>query len=140
MEAACGMRREVQVFGNDYDTPDGSGVRDYVHVSDLAAAHALALDYISKNDKSITVNLGSETGISVLEIIEAARRITGKPIPALVVGRRAGDPAKLTASSALARELLGWTARHSDPDTLIKTSWEAYQKNLKGSCYERKDL
>jgi UDP-glucose 4-epimerase len=132
MEAACGIRKEVQIFGNDYDTPDGTGVRDYVHVSDLAAAHAAALDYIGANDRSITVNLGSETGISVLEIIEAARRITGKPIPAAVVGRRPGDPAKLTASSALAHELLGWTARCSDPDTLIKTSWDAYQKNWRG--------
>jgi UDP-glucose 4-epimerase len=129
MEAACGMRKEVQVFGNDYDTPDGSGVRDYIHVTDLAAAHAAALEYTRANDRSVTVNLGTGTGISVLEIIEAARRVTGKPIPALVVGRRAGDPVKLTASSALARELLGWTARHSDLDTLIKTSWNAYQKN-----------
>jgi UDP-glucose 4-epimerase len=75
------------------------------------------------------VNLGTGTGISVLEIIDAARRVTGKPIPSLVVGRRAGDPAKLTASSALAKELLGWTPRHSDLDTLIKTSWNAYQKD-----------
>jgi UDP-glucose 4-epimerase len=132
MEAACGMRKEVQIFGNDYDTPDGAGVRDYIHVTDLAAAHAAALDYISKNDRSITVNLGSETGISVLEIIEAARRITGKPIPAVVVGRRPGDSATLTASSALARKLLGWTARYSDLDTLIKTSWDAYQRNRQG--------
>ncbi|WP_010253907.1 UDP-glucose 4-epimerase GalE [Treponema primitia] len=130
MEAACGTRKEVQIFGNDYDTPDGTGVRDYVHVSDLAAAHAAALDYTSKNDKSITVNLGSETGISVLEIIEASRRITGKPIPAKIVGRRAGDPAKLTATSKLAHELLNWTAKYSDLETLIKTSWNAYQKNL----------
>jgi UDP-glucose 4-epimerase len=133
MEAACGIRKEVQVFGNDYDTPDGTGVRDYIHVTDLAAAHAAALDYLVKNDRSVTVNLGSETGLSVLEIIEAARRITGKPIPAAMAGRRPGDPAKLTASSALARELLGWTARYSDLDTLIKTSWDAYRKNGQGS-------
>ncbi|MDR1248477.1 MAG: UDP-glucose 4-epimerase GalE [Treponema sp.] len=129
MEAACGIRKEVQIFGNDYDTPDGAGVRDYVHVSDLAAAHAAALDYIVKNDKSVTVNLGSGVGLSVLEIIEAARRITGKPIPATVVGRRPGDPAKLTASSALARELFNWTTQYSDLDTLIKSSWDAYTKN-----------
>jgi UDP-glucose 4-epimerase len=129
MEAACGIRKEVQIFGNDYDTPDGTGVRDYVHVSDLAVAHAKALDYISGNDKSITVNLGSETGISVLEIVEAARRITGKPVPAKIVGRRAGDPAKLTAASRLAHELLNWTAEYSDLDTLLRTSWNAYQKN-----------
>jgi UDP-glucose 4-epimerase len=131
MEAAAGTRSEVQVFGNDYDTPDGTGVRDYIHVSDLAAGHVKALEYISKNDKSLTVNLGSESGISVLEIIEAARRITGKPIPSKIVGRRAGDPAKLTATSKLAREILGWTARYSDIDTLIKTSWDVYREHIK---------
>jgi UDP-glucose 4-epimerase len=130
MEAACGIRKEVQIFGNDYDTPDGTGVRDYVHVSDLASAHVAALDYTSKNDRSVIVNLGSGTGLSVLEIVEAARRITGKPIPATVTGRRPGDPAKLTASSALAQDLLGWTARYSDLDTLIKTSWAAYRRNV----------
>jgi UDP-glucose 4-epimerase len=129
MEAACGMRSEVQVFGNDYDTPDGTGVRDYVHVSDLAAGHVAALDYISGKGKSLVVNLGSERGLSVTEIIEAARRISGKPIPVRIAGRRPGDPAKLTASSRLAHELLGWTARYSDLDTLIGTTWDAYLKN-----------
>jgi len=126
METACGIRKEMQIFGNDYDTPDGTGIRDYVHVSDLAAGHAMALDYIIKNDKSLIVNLGSETGCSVAGVIETARRITGMPILTKMTGRRSGDPAKLYASSALARELLGWQARYSDMDTLIKTSWEAY--------------
>ena len=126
MEAACGMRAELQIFGGDYDTPDGTCIRDYIHVSDLAAGHAAALDYISKNGKSLIVNLGSETGSSVMEVVETARRITGRPIPAKVVERRPGDPAKLTASSALAHELLGWEARYSGMETLIKTSWEAY--------------
>jgi UDP-glucose 4-epimerase len=129
METACGMRSEVRVFGNDYDTPDGTGVRDYIHVSDLAAGHVMALEYIRKKDKSLIVNLGSETGLSVLEIIEAARRISGKPIPAKITGRRPGDPAKLTASAQFARETLGWTAKYSDPDTLIRTSWNVYTKN-----------
>lgn len=129
MEAACGMRPKVQVFGTDYDTPDGTGVRDYVHVSDLAVGHVAALDYLAKKDKSLIVNLGSEEGFSVLELIEAARRITGKPIPQETVGRRPGDPAKLTASSARARELLGWKAKYSDVDTLVRTSWEAYRKH-----------
>jgi UDP-glucose 4-epimerase len=126
MEAACGMRQELQIFGNDYETPDGTCIRDYIHVSDLATGHAAALDYIIKSDKSLIVNLGSETGSSVTEVVETARRVTGKPIPAKIAERRAGDPAKLTASSALARELLGWEARYSDMETLIKTSWEAY--------------
>jgi UDP-glucose 4-epimerase len=127
MEAACGMRRELQVFGDDYDTADGTCIRDYVHVSDLAAGHAAALDYIERTGESLTVNLGSETGSSVTEIVQTARRVTGRPIPARIVGRRPGDPARLTASSALARELLGWEARHSDMETLVRTSWEAYR-------------
>jgi UDP-glucose 4-epimerase len=128
MEAACGMREELLIFGNDYDTPDGTGVRDYIHVSDLAVGHAMALDYLCGKDRSITVNLGSEKGLSVLEILETARRISGRPIPARIVGRRPGDPAKLTASSRYAHEALGWTAAYSDPDTLIRTSWEVYKK------------
>jgi UDP-glucose 4-epimerase len=126
METACGMRKELQVFGDDYNTRDGTCIRDYIHVSDLAIGHAAALDYISKNDKSIIVNLGSETGNSVTEIIEESRRITGKPIPAKVVGRRAGDPAVLTASAAAAHELLGWSAKNSSLENLIITTWKAY--------------
>jgi UDP-glucose 4-epimerase len=134
METAIGIKKEMHIYGDDYDTPDGTCIRDYIHVSDLASAHAAALDYISKNDKSLTINLGTGTGTSVKEIVEAARRITGKPIPAPIAKRRPGDPARLTASSKLAQELLGWKPQHSDVDTLIKTSWEAYQKtaNKKG--------
>jgi len=128
METACGMRKEMQVFGTDYDTPDGTCIRDYIHVSDLASGHFSALDYIIKNNKSVTVNLGSEKGFSVKEIIESARKITGKPIPAKNTDRRPGDPAKLTASASLAKELFGWQACYSDIETLIKTSWGAYSK------------
>ena len=128
METVCGMRKEMQVFGNDYDTPDGTCIRDYIHVSDLAAGHVMALEHITKNDISVTVNLGSENGFSVTEVIEAARKITGEPVPVKITGRRAGDPAKLTASSALARELFGWKAKYSDIETLIKTSWDVYKK------------
>jgi UDP-glucose 4-epimerase len=128
METACGMRTELEIFGNDYDTPDGTCIRDYIHVSDLAAGHTAALDYIGKNGKSIIVNLGSETGSSVTEVVETARRVTGKPIPAKTAGRRPGDPAKLTASAALARELLGWKAQYSDIETLITTSWNVYKE------------
>ena len=127
METACGIRKEMQVYGNDYDTADGTCIRDYIHVSDLAAGHTKALEYITKNDKSITVNLGSGKGYSVTEVLETARKVTGQPIPAKVTGRRSGDPAGLYASSALANELLGWKAIHSDIETLIKTSWEAYK-------------
>ena len=131
MEGACGMREEVQVFGNDYDTPDGTGVRDYIHVSDLAKGHVAALDYIHRYKRSLTVNLGSETGFSVLEILEAARRISGNPIPARITQRRQGDPGKLTASASYARETLGWTARSSDLDTLVRTSWNVYRKQYR---------
>ena len=129
METACGKREKMKIFGSDYETRDGTCIRDYVHVSDLAEAHALALEYISKNNESLTVNLGSEKGVSVKEMLESARKITGKPIPADFVERRAGDPANLVASSALAREKLGWTPKFSDVETLIKSTWNAYQKS-----------
>ena len=128
MEVAAGMRPELRVFGDDYDTKDGTGVRDYVHVNDLAVAHVAALERMERTDESLVVNLGSEEGLSVLEILEAARRITGKPVPATIEGRRPGDPAKLVASSALAAEKLGWKARYSDVDTLVETSWKVYRR------------
>lgn len=128
MEAACGMRKELQIFGDDYATKDGTGVRDYVHVSDLARGHLAALSWITEHDKSLVVNLGSEEGISVLELLESARRITGREIPARIVPRRPGDPAKLVASSALAHETLGWTARESDVDSIIRTTWNQYRQ------------
>ncbi len=128
MEVAAGIRPKMQVFGTDYPTRDGSGVRDYIHVSDLAQGHLLALEYVLKQNKSLTVNLGSESGLSVLEILEAARRITGMAIPADIVERRPGDPASLVASSGKARKLLGWKARYSDLDSLISTSWKAYSR------------
>lgn len=126
MEVAVGWRFKIQVFGNDYPTPDGTGVRDYVHVTDLADAHLLSFRYMVDTGKSLTVNLGSEQGISVLQMIEVARKVTGKPIPLEIVGRRPGDPAKLVASASLAGKLLGWKARYSDVDTLIRTAWKVY--------------
>jgi len=128
MEAAAGLRPKLDIYGTDYDTPDGSGVRDYVHVSDLAEAHLLSLEHIVKSGASLTVNLGSEEGLSVLQIVEAARRITGKPIRTAIVARRPGDPAKLVASSAAAKRILGWSAKHSDLDTLVRTTWNAYSR------------
>lgn len=128
MEVACGKRGKLKVFGNDYDTRDGTCIRDYIHVTDLASAHVLALEYIAKNKKSLTLNLGTGKGITVTEMLEATRRITGKEIPAEYVGRRAGDPAQLTASSKLAKEVLGWKPKYSDVDTLIKSTYDAYLK------------
>lgn len=130
MEVACGMREKMKIFGNDYDTRDGTCIRDYIHVTDLAVAHVKALEWIAKNDKSLTVNLGSEKGTTVTEMVEAARRITGKPIPADYAERRPGDPASLVASAKYAAEVLGWKAQYSDVDTLLETTYKAYQKWL----------
>ncbi|TXT50858.1 MAG: UDP-glucose 4-epimerase [Spirochaetes bacterium] len=126
MEVAVGIRKSLDVFGVDYPTPDGSGVRDYIHVSDLALGHLLALEYLEREKKSITVNLGSESGLSVLKILETARRVTHRPIPSVISPRRPGDPATLVASSALAKTVLGWEARHSSLETIIETTWAAY--------------
>jgi UDP-glucose 4-epimerase len=133
MEAASGKRPCVPVFGNDYDTRDGSCIRDYIHVSDLAAGHVAALDYIVQNDRSLTVNLGSETGLSVLEIIEYAKKITGVNFKTAVEARRPGDPPALTASSQYARDTLGWHAKHSDAETLIRTTWNVCASSLKNA-------
>ena len=131
MECAVGIRKEVGIFGTDYDTPDGTCIRDYVHVTDLADAHVAAADYLMNKKEDLIVNLGSETGISVREIVETARRVTGQPIPSVDSPRRPGDPAKLVASSTLAHEKLGWSAKHSDPETLIGSTWKVYKENFK---------
>lgn len=130
MEAALGQR-QLKIFGTDYETRDGTCIRDYVHVTDLARAHVMALDYISKKGESLKLNLGTTNGTTVKEIIDAARKITGKPIPAEEAPRRPGDPASLYATSAKAKELLGWEPKYSDVDTLVETTWKAYLKNQK---------
>ncbi|MDR0409717.1 MAG: UDP-glucose 4-epimerase GalE [Spirochaetaceae bacterium] len=128
METACGMRKEMEVFGEDYDTKDGTCIRDYVHVTDLARGHCAALETLVKTGTSFAVNLGGGSGISVLEMINAAKRITGKDIPYRVVERRPGDPAVLTASCEKASALLGWSTLYSDVETLISSSWKMYSK------------
>ena len=129
METACGIRKEMSVFGDDYDTPDGTCIRDYVHVTDLADAHVKALEYIAKNNKNLKLNLGSEVGTSVKEVIDIARKITGKPIYAKIEKRRPGDTAVLYTTSKRALEILGWKAQYSDMETIIKTTLNAYLKN-----------
>jgi UDP-glucose 4-epimerase len=131
MEVAIGWKPKIQVFGTDYDTRDGTCVRDYVHVNDLAVAHVKTMEYIDKNEKSVTFNLGTGEGITVLEILESARRVTGQAIPADMAPRRPGDPAKLYASSALAGKTIGWKPSHSDVDTLVRSTWEFYQRKDK---------
>ena len=130
MEVAVGERTSLQIYGDDYDTTDGTCVRDYIHVSDLAAAHVLALEKIRETNESIIVNLGSENGYSVLEMTELARKITKQAIPSEVVARRAGDPAKLLASSAKAKALLNWEPKFSSAEMLISSMWEVYKKNF----------
>ncbi len=130
METASGLRKGMSIFGDDYPTRDGTCIRDYVHVNDLAAAHVSAFEHINEMKQSISVNLGSETGVTVSEMIQRAREMTGMPIPAAAAERRPGDPAELVASSAKAKELLGWEPRHSDLDTLIDSTWQVYCKNF----------
>jgi UDP-glucose 4-epimerase len=127
MEVAAGIREKMQVFGDNYDTHDGTGVRDYIHVSDLAIAHRKALNYISENDKDLLVNLATGDGHSVLDVINKAKEVSRKDIPFDIVGRRAGDPATVVAVSNRANKVLDWSTKYSDLDTLIRTSWDVYK-------------
>ncbi len=127
METASGMRDKVQVYGNDYDTIDGTGVRDYIHVNDLAVAHVLALKYLVENNKNLIVNLSTERGYSVLETINKAKEITGKEIPYQIVSRRDGDPDKVVASFAKANKMLNWDTKYSDLKTILSTMWNIYK-------------
>lgn len=133
METAVGIRPSMTVFGNDYPTADGTCVRDYIHVSDLASAHRLALEWIDAEKKDLTVNLGSGHGYSVLEMVKAAERIVGHGFDWSIGPRREGDPSELYACAAKAKELLGWEARHSDLETLLSTTYAAYRANLPGA-------
>lgn len=128
MEAAAGKRAGIDVYGNDYETRDGTCIRDYIHVDDLARAHVLAVERLARVDEDILVNLGSENGLTVLEMLETARRITNRPIEGRITGRRAGDPPVLIASSARAKELLGWKAECSDAETIIASMWRLYKE------------
>lgn len=128
LEVAVGRRDAIQIYGADYPTPDGTCVRDYVHVSDLAQAHLLALEFLFKDGNSAVYNVGNNRGSSVREVIEVARRITGHPIPQKIVERRVGDPAMLVANSEKIRRELGWKPLHEDLTTIIKTAWVWHQK------------
>lgn len=132
LQVALGEREKVMMFGDDYNTPDGFNVRDYVHVMDLADAHILALDYLSAGNDSNQFNLGSANGFSVKEMVEAARKATGEPIPAEVGPRRAGDPDSLVASSDKARDILNWTPKYDNVETIIKTAWTWHQLHPHG--------
>ena len=127
MEVASGMRNKMHVFGNDYNTHDGTGLRDYIHVSDLAEAHLKALDFLNNNN-NIKVNLSSGEKHSVIDVIDMTKKISGKEINYEIVERRPGDPAELYASSDLAYDALHWKPKYSDLKTLIESTWDAYNK------------
>jgi len=130
MEVAAGIRQNLTIFGNDWDTRDGTCIRDYIHVSDLAAAHKQAFEHLLKTNESLTVNLGSQTGVSVKEMVETARKITGKEIKAEYGDRRDGDPSVVLATAAKAEEILGFKAQCSDINSLISTTWGVYKRNF----------
>jgi UDP-glucose 4-epimerase len=130
LQVAQGRRDHIDVFGNDYDTPDGTCIRDYIHVSDLAAAHLLALQALDHG--AHTFNLGNGSGFSVMEIIQSARQITGHPIPAVEAPRRPGDVARLVADSSKIRRELGWTPAIPDVDGIIKSAWRWMTRHPQG--------
>ena len=131
MEVACGIKDDMKVFGNDYSTEDGTGVRDYIHVNDLAVAHVNALDYLVNNNKDLLVNLGTGKGHSVLSVIEKTEEVTGKAVQFEVVDRRNGDPDTIISISELANDLINWTPIHSDLDILIRSTWQVYKEYVR---------
>jgi UDP-glucose 4-epimerase len=119
----------IALFGDDYDTPDGTCIRDYIHVVDLADAHILALDALD-HEQNILVNLGNGNGFSVEQVVESARRVTGHAIPLEIKARRAGDPARLVAGSDRARRQLGWQPKHPSLDDIIASAWTWHQQRF----------
>ena len=128
METACGKRDRLQVFGNDFPTKDGTGVRDYIHATDLADAHLKAFETVSADGRSLTVNLGTGRGHSVMEVVRMTERVTGREVPFEMVARRKGDPPELFADSRLANRLLHWTPQFSDLKTVVDSTWQAYRR------------
>jgi len=128
---ALGQSERVSIFGTDYPTPDGTCVRDYIHILDLASAHLAALDALASRDR-LVYNLGNGTGFSIREVIEVVRRVTGHPIPAVESARRPGDPAILVASSSRIQRELGWRPEHAGLETIIASAWEWHQRHPHG--------
>lgn len=131
LQVAAGIRESISIFGSDYPTPDGTCIRDYIHVLDLAHAHVLALEALLQREK-LVYNLGNGCGFSVKQVIEAARRVTGKSIPVVDSPRRPGDPAILVASSEKIRKELGWQPRYPDPETIIESAWNWHRRHPAG--------
>jgi UDP-glucose 4-epimerase len=132
LDAARGARGPVPVYGTDYPTPDRTAVRDYVHVVDVAEAHVRAMRYLEEGGVSAILNLGSERGSSVRELVRAAERVTGRTVPTQDAPRRPGDPPALIASAAEARRVLGWTPQFGDLDVIVETAWEWRQRHPEG--------
>jgi len=132
LEVALGRREAVRVFGTDYDTPDGTCVRDYVHVDDLASAHLLALEYLPDTGRADAFNVGTGRGTTVRQVLEAARRVTGHAIPAVEAPRRAGDPAALYADATLIRDTLRWRPKYLEIEPIIETAWRWHRSHPNG--------
>lgn len=132
LQVPNGQRDKISIYGDDYDTKDGTCVRDYIHVTDLAQAHILAMKYLIDGKESAIFNLGNGVGFTVKEVIEAARKVTNHPIPAEVVSRRSGDPAKLIASSEKAKKILGWNPQHADLEEIIESAWNWHRNHPNG--------
>lgn len=132
LQVPNGQREKISIFGDDYPTKDGTCIRDYIHVSDLAQAHILALDHLLQGGESDVFNLGNGVGFTVKEVIDVARAVTGHPIPAETCPRRAGDPAQLIASSKKAMEQLGWKPKYNDLNTIIASAWKWHSAHPRG--------
>ncbi len=130
LDAALGRRKHITIYGTDYDTPDGTCIRDYIHVTDLANAHVLGLKYLNEGGASDVFNLGNGNGFSVREVIDTARKVTGREIPVVEGARRAGDPAKLIGSAEKAKRVLGWKPKFNHLETIISTAWKWHQKRF----------
>src|SRR5699024_6242137 len=135
LQVALGQRPSISIFGDDYDTPDGNCIRDYVHVEDLSKAHLLALDYLKKGGESDVFNLGSNQGFSVKEIIETAKKVTNLDIPSQTGERRPGDPAILIASSDKAKRILGWNPARTSIHKIMEDAWNWHANHPNG--YEK---
>ena len=132
LQVPLGQREAVSIFGDDYPTKDGTCIRDYIHVTDLAQAHILALDYLLAGGENNVFNLGNGVGFTNKEVVEVARSVTGHPIPAQMAPRRAGDPAQLVASSEKAKAVLGWKPKYDDLNTIVATAWKWHQSHPNG--------
>lgn len=132
LQVPNGKRETISIYGTDYDTPDGTCIRDYIHVTDLAQAHILAVQYLNNGGESDIFNLGNCVGYSVREVIETARKVTGHPIPATETSRRAGDPARLVASSEKAKSVLGWKPVHDSLEEIIASAWNWHKNHPNG--------